>query len=79
MDRAESSDAALSGLDISGSSLSPGFGSDTRDYTASVLNSVDSVTVTPEARENSATVTVNRERRGHRQRPQGQPGTWGPT
>ena len=57
--RAVSSDAALSGLDISGGSLSPGFGSDTRDYTASVLNSVDSVTVTPEARENSATVTVN--------------------
>ena len=59
VDRAESSDAALSGLDISGGSLSPGFGSGTRDYTASVLNSVKSVTVTPEARENSATVTVN--------------------
>ena len=60
VDRAESSDATLSDLDISEGVLSSGFGSDTRDYTASVLNSVKSVTVTPEARENNATVTVNR-------------------
>ena len=88
VDRAESSDAALSGLDhqrgfpvarvrfghprLHRQRQSLGCDAErsdhqrefpvargSADYTASVLNSVDSVTVTPAARENSATVTVN--------------------
>ena len=43
----QSSDATLSGLEISEGTLSPTFTSDTRDYTASVANSVSSIDVTP--------------------------------
>lgn len=43
----QSSDATLSGLEISEGTLSPTFTSGTRNYTASVANSVSSIDVTP--------------------------------
>ncbi|MDF2043827.1 MULTISPECIES: autotransporter domain-containing protein [unclassified Pantoea] len=54
-----SSDATLSGLSLSASTLSPSFSSGTSSYSASVANSVTSVTVTPVVSESHATVTVN--------------------
>ena len=60
--RAMSSDATLSALAVSDGTndvpLTPAFASATAGYTASVDNSVDSVTVTPTANDPSATVTV---------------------
>ncbi|MFB5761966.1 cadherin-like beta sandwich domain-containing protein [Paenibacillus medicaginis] len=57
--RASSSKAELSGLTLSSGSLSPVFASDTTSYTASVANSVGSITVTPTVSDSNATVTVN--------------------
>jgi len=54
-----STDAALGSLVISGASLSPTFVPGTMCYTASVINSVSSLTVTPTANQSDATVTVN--------------------
>jgi hypothetical protein len=54
-----SNDATLSNLTISSGTLAPSFVSGTLSYTASVANSVTSVTVTPTVHEAHATVTVN--------------------
>ena len=54
-----SSDATLSGLNISSGTLTPAFASGTTSYTDSVANSVSSVTVTPTANESHATMEVN--------------------
>lgn len=54
-----SNDATFAGLSISSGALSPGFDSGTTAYTASVSNSVDSITVTPTVNEAHAAVTVN--------------------
>ncbi|SFB47265.1 FecR family protein [Cohnella sp. OV330] len=57
--RLPSSDASLSGLVLSDTSLTPSFKSGTTNYTASVENAVDSITVTPTASNGNATVKVN--------------------
>jgi LPXTG-motif cell wall-anchored protein len=54
-----STDASLSALTLSEGALSPDFASGTDDYTASVGNSVSSVTITPTASHSGATITVN--------------------
>jgi uncharacterized protein YegJ (DUF2314 family) len=54
-----SSDAALSGLNISQGALSPSFDGSTYSYSASVANIVTSLTVTPTANDANATITVN--------------------
>ena len=54
-----SSNADLSGLSLSSGSISPAFGSGIVDYTASVGNSVSSITVTPTVADSTASVTVN--------------------
>ncbi len=54
-----SSNADLSGLTLSDGTLSPVFSAGTTAYTASVGNSVSSVTVTPTVSDSSATVKVN--------------------
>ena len=54
-----SSDAALSGLMLSAGALTPPFAPATTFYTASVAESVTSVTVTPTVRNSGATVTVD--------------------
>jgi len=54
-----SSTASLSNLTISNGTLAPVFASGTTSYTASVGNSVTSVTVTPTLSATTATVTVN--------------------
>jgi tRNA threonylcarbamoyladenosine modification (KEOPS) complex Pcc1 subunit len=54
-----SSDARLSALTISTGTLTPSFNLDTISYTASVLNGVSSVTVTPTRNESNATIKVN--------------------
>jgi tRNA threonylcarbamoyladenosine modification (KEOPS) complex Pcc1 subunit len=54
-----SNDATLSSLTISSGTLSPSFSSATTSYTATVLNGVSSVTVTPTRNESNATITVN--------------------
>ncbi|QQE79989.1 cadherin-like beta sandwich domain-containing protein [Alicyclobacillus sp. SO9] len=59
VNRAKSSNANLSGLTLSNGSLSPTFASGTTSYTASVANSVSSITVTPTVSDNTAAVTVN--------------------
>ena len=51
-----SSDATLSGLSLSDGTLSPAFASGTMDYTASVGNSVSSITFTPTAGDTGADV-----------------------
>jgi sugar lactone lactonase YvrE len=56
---AVSSDAALSGLTISSGTLTPAFAANTLSYSANAVNSVDSITVIPTARESHAAVTVN--------------------
>ena len=53
------SNANLSNLALSAGTLSPAFVSGTTSYTASVINSVNSITVTPTAAQANATVTVN--------------------
>ena len=61
-DQVVSSDATLSALSVSDGSndvpLTPAFAADTAGYTASVPNSVGSVTVTPTVNDPNATVTV---------------------
>jgi hypothetical protein len=52
-------DVSLSGLGISRGTLSPVFAGGTYAYTASVENSVSSLTVTPAANDANATITVN--------------------
>lgn len=52
-------DATLSALSLSNGTLSPSFASATVSYTASVANSVASITVTPTTNQGSAAVTVN--------------------
>ena len=51
--------ATLSGLTLSDGALSPGFASGTTAYTASVPNSVETVTVTPTAPVTISTIRVN--------------------
>jgi len=57
--RAASTDATLSSLALSSGTLSPSFASATESYTASVANSVTSITVTPVRTQANATITVN--------------------
>ena len=57
--RAGSSDATLGALTISHGTLTPAFDSSKTAYTATVANSVASVTVTPTVNESNATVAVN--------------------
>jgi tRNA threonylcarbamoyladenosine modification (KEOPS) complex Pcc1 subunit len=57
--RAASTDATLSALALSSGTLSPTFASGTTSYTASVANSVTSITVTPTRTQANATITVN--------------------
>jgi hypothetical protein len=56
---AAATNANLSALAISAGTLTPSFASATTSYTASVANSVSSVTVTPTASESHATIKVN--------------------
>ena len=53
-----STDASLSGLSLSGVTLSPAFSSATTSYTASVANSVSSITVTATQNHAAATVAI---------------------
>ena len=53
-----SSDASLSGLSLSGVTLTPTFAGDTISYTASVANSVSSTTVTATKNQGAATVVI---------------------
>ncbi len=57
--RAVSDNADLSGLTLSHSTLNPAFDSATTGYTATVANSVTSLTVTPVLSDTRATITVN--------------------
>ena len=57
--KARSSNADLSALVISQGTLSPDFSSTETEYTASVANSVTSLTVTPTAAYSNAAITVN--------------------
>jgi len=57
--RAASSNANLSAFKISPGVLTPAFSSTTTSYTASVVNGVTSITVTPTAAASTATITVN--------------------
>jgi trimeric autotransporter adhesin len=54
-----SSNSNLSALSISGGTLSPAFASGTTSYTASVVNSYRSITVTPTVADGNAIVKVN--------------------
>lgn len=54
-----SNDATLSALALSAGTLSPTFTTGTTSYTASVANSVTSITVTPTRTQANATITVN--------------------
>lgn len=54
-----SSNANLSNLTLSGTTLSPAFNASTANYTASVANTVASVTVTPTKADANATVSIN--------------------
>lgn len=57
--RLAGSDATLSGLAVSGATLSPVFAAATVSYTASVANTVASVKVTPTANAAGSTIAVN--------------------
>jgi gliding motility-associated-like protein len=54
-----STDATLSGLALSAGLLSPTFASGTASYTATVANSVSSITLTPTTTDAGATISVN--------------------
>ena len=54
-----STNASLAGLTLSSGILSPTFASNTVSYTASVLNAITSITITPTVAQANATVTVN--------------------
>lgn len=56
-----SSDATLSGLTISQGTLSPAFAQDIDTYTASVANSVESVTLTASVNEPHASMTLKKD------------------
>jgi len=57
--RAPSADATLTALTLSTGTLSPAFASGTTGYTASVANTVTSITATPTTTNAGATVTVS--------------------
>ncbi|MCY9597385.1 hypothetical protein PC41400_08855 [Paenibacillus chitinolyticus] len=57
--RAASNNADLNGLTLSAGTLNPSFASGTTSYTASVVDSVTSVDVTPTLADGTATVKVN--------------------
>jgi len=54
-----STNANLSGLVLPGVTLSPSFAGGTTGYTANVVHTVNSITVTPTAADAGATITVN--------------------
>ena len=54
-----SSNAGLGDLTISEGTLSPAFAEGTKDYTATVPNDIENITVTPTTADAAATVTVN--------------------
>ncbi|MBC6414695.1 MAG: cadherin-like beta sandwich domain-containing protein [Chromatiales bacterium] len=56
-----SSDASLSALVLSAGTLNPDFDSETLDYTVSVANAIDAITVAPTATNANATITVDGE------------------
>lgn len=55
----ESNALELTNLTLSSGTLSPTFSSRTNSYTATVLNSVSTITVIPTANDSNATITVN--------------------
>ena len=55
----DASNARLSGLTMSRGTLEPDFSASTTSYTASVANSVDSISLTPTTERTGARVTVN--------------------
>lgn len=55
----ESNALELTNLTLSSGTLSPTFSSRTNSYTATVLNSVSTITITPTANDSNATITVN--------------------
>ncbi|MGD9479659.1 cadherin-like beta sandwich domain-containing protein [Shinella sp. G-2] len=57
--RIRSSVADLANLSLSGAALSPSFATGTTGYTASVANSISTITVTPTVTDSLSTVTVN--------------------
>lgn len=57
--RASSNNASLSGLSLNSGILTPAFTSDITQYTATVANSVYSLTVTASVYENNATLLIN--------------------
>ena len=57
--KATSSNANLSGLEISLGTLSPGFTAEETEYTVTLANRVTSITVTPTAADSNATIAVN--------------------
>ena len=59
LDATPSDDSSLSGLALSEGTLSPSFASGTTSYSASVANSVNSITVTPTTSDAGSSVTVN--------------------
>ncbi|WP_020619891.1 cadherin-like beta sandwich domain-containing protein, partial [Paenibacillus daejeonensis] len=59
--RAASSNANLSGLTLSAGSLDPVFASGTEEYSVAVVNSVNTIEVTPTTAVGTSTVTVNGE------------------
>jgi len=59
VNRAASSNANLSALHLSAGALSPAFGPGTINYTASVVNGVSAITVTPTTSDAGATVKIN--------------------
>ena len=59
LNRALPPDADLSGLAISNGTLTPVFASATTSYTASVVNTISSITITPTLSDPNATLTIN--------------------
>ena len=57
--RPPSTNAELSSLGVSDVTLSPEFSGGTTNYTASVVNNINTVSVSPTSSDDSATVTVN--------------------
>ncbi|MFA5360181.1 MAG: cadherin-like beta sandwich domain-containing protein, partial [Patescibacteria group bacterium] len=55
----DSSDSSLSDLFVNQGTLVPTFTADIFDYTANVANAIDSVSITPTANDDGATITVN--------------------
>ncbi|MHA7964422.1 cadherin-like beta sandwich domain-containing protein [Paenibacillus sp. CAU 1782] len=59
--RLQSSNAALSGLELSAGTLSPAFTADKLEYTAEVANRVAGLTVTARTADHASTLTINDE------------------